>query len=263
VSLRLGLRALGAWIALVALWTVALEDGAPAQRTQSRPNIVIVMTDDQTVEQMQALTRVRTLLGRPGTTFTRNFATFPWCCPSRATYLTGQYSHNHGVRSNSPPVGGFSKLDSSNTLPIWLRDAGYATAHIGRYLNGYGIENRRHVPAGWQEWHAFVAGSRYFDFCLNENGRLVWYGRAAPYCGAQRQRVYSSDVYSRKAVDYIDRRAPNTQPFFLSVAYGAPMKAVRMTPARAVPGSPSRPRATAAPSRTLRFQSRPGSMKGM
>jgi N-acetylglucosamine-6-sulfatase len=207
----------------LALWAGALEDGAPAQSTQSRPNIVIVMTDDQTVEQMQALKRVRTLLGRPGTTFTRNFATFPFCCPSRATYLTGQYSHNHRVRDNHPPEGGFSKLDSSNTVSVWLRDAGYATAHVGKYLNGYG--RKAGVPAGWQEWYGSVGGmpTNYFDSCINENGRLIRYGRLATGCGSQqRPRVYNTDLYTRKAVDYINRRAPRAQPFFLSVGYNAP-----------------------------------------
>jgi len=145
--------------ALLALSAVTLEGDRPAQTPEMRPNVVVVMTDDQTVEQVQALRRVRGLIGRAGTTFTRNFATFPWCCPSRATYLTGQYSHNHRVRGNRPPAGGFVRLDSSNTLPVWLRDAGYATGHVGKYLNGYGEENPRQVPPGWQEWYASSPGS--------------------------------------------------------------------------------------------------------
>ncbi len=225
----LAIGALATILALLALAGGAFESTAPAQPAQGRPNVVLVMTDDQTVEQMGALKRVRGLIGRAGTSFTRNFSTFPLCCPSRATYLTGQYSHNHGVRGNKQPEGGFYKLDSSNTLPVWLRDAGYATAHIGKYLNGYGTRAPRQVPAGWQEWHGSVDPTTYnfFNYCLNVNGRLVTYGRdprlgrACP--NAQRRpRAYQGDLYSRKAVGYINRRAPAARPFFLSVAYLAP-----------------------------------------
>ena len=151
------------------------------------------MTDDQTEEQMRALCRVRRLIGRRGTTFTRNFASFPLCCPSRATYLTGQYPQNNGVRGNLPPEGGFYKLDSSNTLPVWMRSAGYATAHVGKYLNGYGTRDPRQVPAGWQEWYGLVDPSTYNfrNYCLNENGTLRVYGtqslgRALPRGPARR-----------------------------------------------------------------------------
>ena len=223
----LAIGAIGAIVALLVVGAGAFEGTAPAQTTQARPNVVLVMTDDQTVEQMRALERVRDLVGRAGTTFTRNFSTFPLCCPSRATYLTGQYSHNHGVQGNMPPEGGFYKLDSSNTLPVWLRDAGYATAHIGKYLNGYGTRDPRQVPAGWQEWQGSVDPTTYnfFNYCLNENGKLVTYGprlnRACPNA-TQRPSAYQGDLYSRKAVGYINRRAPATKPFFLSVAYLAP-----------------------------------------
>ena len=216
-------------IALLVLAVAGFEGAAPAQTTQVKPNVVVVMTDDQTVEQMGALRRVRGLIGRAGTTFTRNFSTFPLCCPSRATYLTGQYSHNHGVRTSTPPAGGFYRLDSSNALPVWLRDAGYATAHIGKYVNGYGTRDPREVPAGWEEWQGSVDPTtyNYFNYCLNENGRLVAYGadpRLATSCpdAEQRPSAYQGDLYSDKAVDYIKRRAPAARPFFLSVAYLAP-----------------------------------------
>ncbi len=229
----LAIGALAAILALLVLVAAAFEGAAPAQRAQARPNVVVVMTDDQTVEQMRVLKRVRGLIGRTGTTFTRNFSTFPLCCPSRATYLTGQYSQNHQVRGNKPPEGGFYKLNSTNTLPVWLRDAGYATAHIGKYLNGYGSRAPRQVPAGWQEWHGSVDPTSYhfFRYCLNENGRLVTYGRdprlrAACPNAERRPRTYQGDLYSRKAVGYINRRAPAARPFFLSVAYLAPHREV-------------------------------------
>ena len=227
--LALALTITVALVASAVLVLTASEDPAPAQ-SNAKPNVVVVMTDDQTEEQMRALSRVRRLIGRQGTTFTRNFATFPLCCPSRSTYLTGQYPQNHGVRGNSPPQGGYYKLDASNTLPVWLREAGYATAHVGKYPNGYGTRNPREVPAGWQEWYGSVDPTTYNfrNYCLNENGTLRAYGNrtrvvqhACP--GAQLgPAAYQGDLYTGKAIDYINRRAPSAQPFFLSVAYLAP-----------------------------------------
>ena len=108
--------ALGAFAAIVALLVLAagaFEGGAPAQTTQAKPNVVLVMTDDQTVEQMGALRRVNRLIGRAGTTFTHNFSTFPLCCPSRATYLTGQYSHT----TTSAPTPRPRAASTSSTRP--------------------------------------------------------------------------------------------------------------------------------------------------
>jgi len=224
----LAFGALAAILAVVGLAGGAFEGTAPAQTTQAKPNVVVVMTDDQTVEDMGALRKVRDLIGQSGTTFTRNFSTFPLCCPSRATYLTGQYSHNSGVRSNTPPEGGYYALDSRNTLPVWLRNAGYATAHIGKYLNGYATRDPHEVPAGWEEWQASIDSRyHYFRYCLNENGRLVTYGQDEHLATAcpnadERPSIYQGDLYSSRAADYINRRAPSAQPFFLSVGYLAP-----------------------------------------
>ena len=75
------------------------------------------MTDDQTVESLRVMPNVRTLIADQGVTFDNSFVSYSLCCPSRATFLTGQYAHNHGVWGNAPPNGGYYKLDSTNTLP--------------------------------------------------------------------------------------------------------------------------------------------------
>jgi N-acetylglucosamine-6-sulfatase len=185
-----------------------------AQR--AKPNVVVIMTDDQTVESLRVMGNVKTLLADQGTTFDSSFASFALCCPSRATFLTGQYAHNHGVMGNAPPAGGYAKLDSSNTLPVWLQRAGYHTVHVGKYLNGYPGPDRTHVPAGWTEWYGSIDPStyRFYNYTLNENGRLVSYGSDPG--------SYQADVYSRKAVDAIRRLAPAAAPFFLSLAFLAP-----------------------------------------
>jgi N-acetylglucosamine-6-sulfatase len=201
-------------VALVALPTAASEPEAAAA---PRPNVVVVMSDDQTVESLRVMTNVDQLLARQGATFVNNFVSYSLCCPSRSTFLSGQYAHNHGVMGNAPPQGGYEKWrpTEGNSLPVWLQQSGYRTVHIGKYLNGYGRQDPTHVPSGWSEWYGSVDPStyQYYNYTLNENGRLVKYGASAA--------DYQADVYTAKAVDAVKRLSPQG-PFFLSVAYLAP-----------------------------------------
>ena len=212
------------WIFVAALaagiaGAAALNGSAGQAKSGSplnRPNVVVLMTDDQAVESMRVMPNVRALLADQGVTFDHSFVSYSLCCPSRSTFLTGQYAHNHGVWGNAAPNGGYYKLDSTNTLPVWLARAGYQTIHLGKYLNGYGTRNPNEVPPGWGEWHGSVDPStyRYYNYTLNENGRLVTYGTGAAN--------YQTDVYARKAVDIIGRQVADPRPFFLSVAFLAP-----------------------------------------
>ena len=187
----------------------------------ARPNVVVVMTDDQDVASGDHLPQIQAL-AETGTTFTHAVATTPQCCPSRATFLTGQYAHNHGVLSNKAPDGGFAALDSTRTLPVWLSEAGYRTGHVGRYLNGYGNRavgtDPREVPPGWDVWQVPVKHTefRMFNYVMNENGSLVDYGDSA--------RDYQTDVVARKAARFVRENAASPDPFFLSVASLAPHK---------------------------------------
>ena len=121
--LALPLAALGG---LAVAWALAGAESTAAETVplDPRPNVVVIETDDQTAVSLAVMTNVRRLLVRQGTTFDRSFATWPLCCPSRATFLTGQYAHNHGVLGNTPPDGGDDRLDHSNTLAVWLRRPG-------------------------------------------------------------------------------------------------------------------------------------------
>jgi N-acetylglucosamine-6-sulfatase len=187
-----------------------------AQNVLNRPNVLVLMSDDQTLESLRVMGNVRTLLGNQGVTFDNNFVSYSLCCPSRSTFLTGQYAHNHHVMGNAPPNGGYDRLDHRNTLPVWLQKAGYVTIHLGKYLNGYGRVRQTEVPAGWSEWYGSIDPSTYqfYNYTLNENGRLVKYG-ATP-------AEYQADVYARKAVEIIRRQAADPRPFFFSVAFLAP-----------------------------------------
>jgi len=201
----------------LALAPIASAPTAVAQVPDARPNIVVLMTDDQTLRSMWAMPRTRALIGEPGATFANAFVTNPRCCPSRATFLTGQYSHNHGVLTNGPPLGGWPRLrGTTNWLPTWLRRSGYRTAHVGKFLNHYGRVAPREVPAGWDEWHATVDPTtyRYYNYTVNENGELRHYGREP--------RHYATDFTTRRSAEIIERLAPRPEPFFLSTAFLAP-----------------------------------------
>jgi len=183
------------------------------------PNIVVIMTDDEQMADMHVMPQTLALIGSSGVTFDNSVVTQSLCCPSRSTFLTGQYPHNHGVRSNAPPDGGYTALDHSNTLPVWLQAAGYVTAHIGKYLNRYGTVNPLETVPGWTEWYFSTAKSdeHYYNYTLNENGTAVTYGSTA--------EEYKTDVFTNIAVDFINRRAPDAvagvAPFFLFVSYFA------------------------------------------
>ena len=119
--------------------------------------------------------RTRQLIGAAGARFTRSYVSSPLCCPSRATYLTGQYGHNNGVSTRTRRRnGGVEALDAEHTLPVWLRAAGYRTSHIGKYLNGYGLRRKPDVPPGWSDWHGTVDKSTYqmYGYKMFENGVL-------------------------------------------------------------------------------------------
>ncbi|WP_326824495.1 sulfatase family protein [Streptosporangium sp. NBC_01756] len=207
-------------LALTGVTALTAAAAAPAGVLAAKPNVVVIMVDDMNAAALQYLPNVRSLLATPGTTFDNSVVSYSLCCPSRSTFLTGQYAHNHGVLGNKLPDGGYEKLPAAETLPVWLRRAGYATAHVGKFLNGYGRERPTEIPPGWAEWYGSVDPSTYrmWNYTLNENGTLHTYGVA----GAENPALYQTDVYARKAVDYIQRKAPANEPFFLSFAPLAP-----------------------------------------
>jgi N-acetylglucosamine-6-sulfatase len=181
----------------------------------TRPNVVVIESDDQTVEQMKVMKNVNRLIGDQGATFANSFVNFSLCCPSRTTFLTGQYMHNHGVVSNHRPNGGFERfeaLHAHNNLATWLKRAGYTTALIGKYLNEY--RDQWPTVPGWSEWHATPEGYGAYDYPINNGGTLTQYG--------DRPSDLKDDVLTRKAVNFVDRRAPEPKPFFLWLTYTAP-----------------------------------------
>ena len=198
-------------LAVVAGATTIRAAGHAGGTTPERLNVVLILTDDERAD-VERQPSVQRLLADQGITFTRFFATTPECCPARAGILSGQYSHHNGVVQNSGPRS-YPAFDESSNLAVWLHDAGYETALVGKYLNGYAYYGDHRIPPGWSDWQAIDSRpvQRYYDYVLNENGHPVSYGEAPS--------DYSTTVLTDKAVDFL---AHVQKPFFLYFAPLAP-----------------------------------------
>jgi len=210
----------GGWSALALLGLVLLTGCLPQRATADsapgRPNIIVVMTDDQAASTLTRRVMPKTfdLLVDHGTRFERSIAATPLCCPSRATFLSGQYGHNNGVLWNVPGYAALSEPD--NTLPVWLRRAGYRTVHIGKYLNKYSdaVENPAEVPPGWSDWHTILDPIGYYGFTYVENGEV----RTMP----ANRRNYVTRVINREAVRAVKRLKSQHRPLFMVLDEIAP-----------------------------------------
>ena len=178
------------------------------------PNVVFIVTDDMRLDQLWAMPVVNSRLVARGMTFTNAFVPNPWCCPSRASILTGTYSHTNLVYRNAAPYGGYASFRASSTIATWLDGAGYHTGLVGKYLNGY----RTGTPPGWDEWHAFSGGETneggaYYDYDFVDDGLLSRRGDTPS--------DYSTDLLADRAETFI-RDAPADEPLFLYFTPFAP-----------------------------------------
>jgi arylsulfatase A-like enzyme len=177
-----------------------------------RPNVIVIMTDDMRTDDLSTLPQIQSLIADAGATFRNAYSPFPLCCPARATLLTGQYAHNHGVQSNKAPTGGFSVFDDSRTLATWL-DRNYVTGWIGKYFNEYGANGTAtYVPPGWDEWNT-PDGSvwNYAQTRWNVNGVMKTFNGQ-----------YQTDTLGDFAISFINRHVDDAEPFFLVASILAP-----------------------------------------
>ncbi|MGV1048400.1 MAG: sulfatase [Solirubrobacterales bacterium] len=225
-----------------------------------KPSFVVIQTDDETIDQLyaeftpvggatiRAMPYTLELIADRGVTFNRYYVSYPLCCPSRVSLLTGRYAHNHNVRGNVPPEGGYTGFSirnaNSHNIATWLQGAGYRTIHVGKFLNGYGDEpfdDGKTVPPGWSAWHTVLSADTdhyFYGYTLNDNGSIdgpfgdsgSWetreYGEEddygcpfAPLNG--KPCLYETDVFNRIATEEL-AGTPLDQPFYLQVDYTAP-----------------------------------------
>lgn len=175
-----------------------------------RPNILLITSDDQAASDMRWMPRTTRLIGASGVRFSSAIAPNPLCCPARATLLTGQYSHNHGVRGNGRRHGGYAALHNGSTVATWLRAAGYQNAFVGKYLNGYNSPTPR--EPGWDSFDAMV-GRIYqgYGTTFSQNGTPSAHPDA-----------HSNDLVGAKTRHLISQYAGDDRPFFIWSSYVAP-----------------------------------------
>ena len=173
-----------------------------------RPDIVLILTDDQRFDTLWAMPTVRSELVANGIRFTNGYVSNPVCCPSRSSILTGRYSHSTGVYTNhqNQRYGGFPAFRDGSNVATWLQGSGYRTALLGKYLNGYGS---RYIPPGWDRWFATWDDGAYFDYSANDDGVLRSFGSGP--------EDYGTDVLGNEAATFI-RSTDDGQPLFLYFA---------------------------------------------
>ena len=223
---------------------VAVVQGTPAQSASNkRPNIVFILTDDLSWNLVPYMPHVLKMQ-KEGVTFTNYFVTDSLCCPSRSSIFTGRYPHNTGIYRNVGEDGGYlgfyKRGHERATFATALSAAGYRTAMLGKYLNGY-LPAVHPPAAGWTFWA--VAGNGYpgFNYDLNQDGKIVHYGN--------QPKDYMTDVLSDLAVRFIKQAAGT--PFMIEIATFAPHAPYTPAPrdADALPGlrAPHTPAFDAAP----------------
>lgn len=178
----------------------------------ARPNIVLITGDDMTEVELRWMPRTRRQLARTGVRFSDMVAPHPNCCPSRAQMLTGQYAQNNGVATNQPPNGGHDSLQPATALPVWLRNAGYQTGFVGKYLHGYDEQDA--PEPGWDRFRPVITKplSAYYGVVQMDDGELTRWP----------DDVYHTDLVRRQSSAMIDDFAAGDRPFFLWSSYVAP-----------------------------------------
>lgn len=216
VSRRTVLGAL-AGSALVSIWRD--RQSAAQDQNQAQPNIVLILSDDMRVDDLAHMPAVQDLLVEQGAVFSNFAATSPGCAPARASILRGQYPHNHGILRGQGDIGGVDLFQSlgneESTIATWLQAAGYRTALIGKYINGYGSSPElTYIPPGWDVWLG-ISTEGYSRFSINQQGKEVKYK-------SKDDDLHSTDVLAKLANEVIAATAPTGQPFFLHISPRAP-----------------------------------------
>jgi arylsulfatase A-like enzyme len=275
------IRALFAAVAVTSIALVGVAQARPESADKDgRPNILVVMTDDMALSELKNMPSVQKLLVKKGTSFTNAIDSFPLCCPARATFITGQYAHNHGVAGNFAPYGWYGMKHRKNILPAWLDKAGYETALIGKWLNGYGAKDAHgEIPNGFDIWRGLLDASAYdyFNFVMNVDGKLRTWGDAAfamglvkfakievtpgnytindifakleeefgprpyHYWGTQVTKNYSPDVTGKITEGIVKDQAKSKQPFFVWWSPASPHREDVATTLMGRPGMDPRP----------------------
>jgi len=190
------------YVVLIALAVSVLSSCQGFPRiNDTRPNFLIIVTDDQRYDTMEYMPNTQELIFDQGVTFSKGYITTPFCCPSRASILTGLYAHNHWVQVNEDPL-------EFRTVVEDIHRNGYYTGLVGKYLNSWKGDMRPE----YDFWVSFWGGTmkNYYDPDLNVNG--TW----------SKHTGYSTYLFRDFGVQFIEEASKQSKPFFLLYAPNAP-----------------------------------------
>ncbi|KAJ3545879.1 hypothetical protein NM208_g2294 [Fusarium decemcellulare] len=200
---------------------IGLVASAAAATQTTKPNIILILTDDQDVhmQSMDYMPRLQKYMADEGTLYKRHYCTTAVCCPARVSILTGKLAHNSNVTDLIPPYGGYPKFISQglndNYLPVWLQGAGYNTYYTGKLFNS-------HTTANYDKPHA--AGWTSSDFLLDPFTYSYWNATWQRDTDepVSREGHYNTDDLADKTINYIREAHAVGKPFFLGSAPIAP-----------------------------------------
>ncbi|MGW4647223.1 sulfatase family protein [Kitasatospora sp. NPDC004289] len=212
-------------VPLAAGRAAAAEPAASA----ARPNILLIVTDDQPKHTNWAIQKTIAWLGDHGVEYPNGHVATPLCAPSRSSVFSGRYAHNHGVRNN----GASAALDQHTTVQRYLQQAGYRTGLFGKYLNSWTLADN---PPHFEDF-LLLQPSYNNNANYNDNGTV------------RQITGYPTNVIKNHALAFLDEAATDTRPWFAYVTPYAshepnvPAPKYADTPVPAWNGRPSVPEA--------------------